>query len=315
MSGILLALASKQHIDIVREDTHEPIATFATTGFVVSSLAFAPDGSKLAAGMRYGPVCIWDIETNTRIVELKHDSTVYSVQFSQDSSKLMTCAGNGVISLWNLLATEIPEIQYKASQPAVWATAYFCVNDEHVVTFGCSFQPMEGECGILSLHDIRTGSKLTDLLNDCGALLRCVSVNSSENVLAVGTSLGCVIIMNLETRTVHLVLEAVFAASVKLVGLNRQAQLCVCCDVNGDMCAINLITNSRLSWPTGDCTLMQLVVCGDGSRFGMRSWRTNTGPGFFIYDSECDSYVSQEISKYEYCEQMCYSTSPLVVLM
>jgi hypothetical protein len=140
-------------------------------------------------------------------------------------------------------------------------------------------------------------------------------VNTSEDVLAIGTKSGSVIVMNLKERIVVRVLDAVFPKSVKLVGLDRHAQLCICCDVNGDMCAVNLISNSRSLWPSGDSTWIQLVVSADGSQFGLKSWRGDINPAFFIHDSQSDSYVSQVVPNYEYCGEICYWSSPSVILM
>jgi WD40 repeat protein len=313
-SSMLAISCNRLRVAVVREATHKPIATFDTTGFVVSSLAFTPDGLKLAAGMRDGSVWIWDIEANIKIMELKHHLLVYSVQFSQDGSKLMTCAGKGTIRMWDMSATEVPLVCFETSRPsAVWVTAYLCVNDEQVLSFGCSLS--QAEYGNLTLYDTRSGSKLADLLDDLYATLRCIAVNTSEDVLAIGTKSGSVIVMNLKERIVVRVLDAVFPKSVKLVGLDRHAQLCICCDVNGDMCAVNLISNSRSLWPSGDSTWIQLVVSADGSQFGLKSWRGDINPAFFIHDSQSDSYVSQVVPNYEYCGEICYWSSPSVILM
>jgi hypothetical protein len=313
-SSMLAISCNRLRVEVVHEVTHEPIVTFAATECVVSSLAFTPDGSKLAAGMREGPVWVWDIATNTKIMELKHDLAIYSVQFSQDGSKLMTCAGKGTITMWDLSATEVPLVCFETSRPsAVWATAYLCVNDEQVLSYGCTLS--QAEYGNLTLYDTRSGSKLADLLDDLYATLRCIAVNTSEDVLAIGTASGSLIVMNLKERIVVRVLDAVFPKSVKLVGLDRHVQLCICCDVDGNMCAVNLISNSRSLWPSGDSTWVQLSVSADGSQFGLKSWRGDITPAFSIHDSQSDSYIPQVVPKYEHCGEICYSVSPQVVLM
>jgi WD40 repeat protein len=221
----MLAIAFNElRIEVVHEETHEHIVTFDTTECAVSSLSFAPDDSRLAAGMRNGWVWVWDIATSTKIAVFKHDSPIRSAQFSQDCSRLMTCAGKGTITMWDLSGTNGPVICFDASRGStIWATAYLCVNDEHVLFFGQGW--VQAKDSDLTLYDIRSGLKLADVLSDYNSKLRCAAVNSSEDILAVGTSLVSLIIMNLAERAVLQVLEAVCPASLKQVAFSKQAAM------------------------------------------------------------------------------------------
>jgi WD40 repeat protein len=61
-----------------------PRATFVDES-MVGSVAFSPDGTKLATGSRYYGARLWDVATGEPIgLPLQHQSTVNSVAFSPD---------------------------------------------------------------------------------------------------------------------------------------------------------------------------------------------------------------------------------------
>jgi WD40 repeat protein len=66
-----------------------------------SSLAFSPDGSRLAVGENRGGVTLWDVPAcslNTRYAG--HPKAVSGLSFSPDGKRLATAGHDGVISLW-----------------------------------------------------------------------------------------------------------------------------------------------------------------------------------------------------------------------
>src|SRR5207244_1883944 len=95
--------------DADRDDS-APVRTFGHKGFV-KSVAFSPDGWRLASISERGVVRIWDADSGQELgafrlrdwdPEARHDSCL--VAFSPDGQRLATVAGNGPfeIKLWDV---------------------------------------------------------------------------------------------------------------------------------------------------------------------------------------------------------------------
>ncbi|MCI0738361.1 MAG: WD40 repeat domain-containing protein [Gemmataceae bacterium] len=71
----------------------------------VRSLAFAPDGATLAAGVRYGTLKIIDVQTRKVVSKKAHKADVWAVAFSPDGKLLASGDGDwdqpGDVCLWN----------------------------------------------------------------------------------------------------------------------------------------------------------------------------------------------------------------------
>ncbi|HEV3004819.1 MAG TPA: hypothetical protein VGX78_10180, partial [Pirellulales bacterium] len=81
-------------------------STIQATNAEVRSVAFAPDGTALAAGIRYGEIRIWDADTWTQRASIAgHQGDVWSVAFTADSAALLSGDGDwnqpGQVKLWD----------------------------------------------------------------------------------------------------------------------------------------------------------------------------------------------------------------------
>ena len=100
--GALLA-TSAGRTDIRSTKTWQDIATLSTVN--ATSLAFSPDGTRIAVGMsgRQPTVQIWDIATRKPIATfMGHTRSIRSLAFSPDSRLLASGGADGVTYLWDI---------------------------------------------------------------------------------------------------------------------------------------------------------------------------------------------------------------------
>jgi WD40 repeat protein len=83
--------------------TWQPVETLK--GFLLGahSVAFSPDGTRLAAGSNgQEAVKLWDTETRQELLTLSGQGSIFEVlRFSPDGRYLMAINLNGVIHLWS----------------------------------------------------------------------------------------------------------------------------------------------------------------------------------------------------------------------
>ena len=83
--------------------TFQPIWSSPTSTASINSVAFSPDGEKLAYGSWDHTVRLWDVETGKELAKLTgHSSGVHSVAFSPDGTKLASGSKDGTVRLWNI---------------------------------------------------------------------------------------------------------------------------------------------------------------------------------------------------------------------
>ncbi|WP_017719858.1 AAA-like domain-containing protein, partial [Kamptonema formosum] len=88
----------------------------------VNSVAFSPDGKRLATGSDDGTVKLWDLQ-GKELASLKgHQNSVSSVAFSPDGKRLATGSGDGTAQLWDLQGKELASL--KGHQNSVSSVAF-----------------------------------------------------------------------------------------------------------------------------------------------------------------------------------------------
>ncbi len=69
----------------------------------VNSLAYSPDRSKIAIGLRYGKLVIKSLRDGKAIaINPAHEDTITAVQFSGDGKLLVTASKDGEVKLWDI---------------------------------------------------------------------------------------------------------------------------------------------------------------------------------------------------------------------
>jgi WD40 repeat protein len=113
--------------DITNPARAQQLATVPTPGRVHTDvLAFAPDGRTLAAGIRFGPVMLWDVTDRTAPVHVSVTNRttrhVSVLRFSPDARTLAVASdkidGDGGVALW-----DYSELNAVRTDPAAFACA------------------------------------------------------------------------------------------------------------------------------------------------------------------------------------------------
>ena len=78
------------------------VATLRGHTEAVSSVAFSPDGKRLASASTDGKVKVWDSQTGQETLSLKgHTHWVHSVVFSPDGKRLVSASHDLTVAVWN----------------------------------------------------------------------------------------------------------------------------------------------------------------------------------------------------------------------
>ena len=68
----------------------------------INSVAFSPDGTRLASGSSDNTVRLWDVSTETSIAAFEHSDSVFSVAFSPDGMTLASASQDNTVILWDI---------------------------------------------------------------------------------------------------------------------------------------------------------------------------------------------------------------------
>src|SRR5262249_6828467 len=86
----------------------EEILTFKGHTKLVPSVAFSPDGQRLATCSEDGTVKLWDTHTGQQTLTLTgHTGVVSHLVFSPDGHRLASNGGDGTVKIWD--DTPLPE--------------------------------------------------------------------------------------------------------------------------------------------------------------------------------------------------------------
>jgi uncharacterized protein with WD repeat len=120
------ALAAPSNAIVTLWDASTGQELHALHGTWIASVAFSPNGTRLASASDDGQAKLWDTATGQLLQTLKgHAMAVWSVAFSPDGKRLVTGSQDGSVKLWDVatgqelrtLLTDIPGVRSVAFSP------------------------------------------------------------------------------------------------------------------------------------------------------------------------------------------------------
>jgi len=92
--------------DSVRVSETRTLRELATlyNGSTVYTVAFSPDGTRLAVGCKDNTIRLWDLTSYQQVAELRgHTDYVHAVAFSPDGTQLVSGSGDSTVRIWDTL--------------------------------------------------------------------------------------------------------------------------------------------------------------------------------------------------------------------
>lgn len=89
----------------------EKFVLTTTSDVQYSSLAFSPDGTRLAPGETNGSAAVWSLLTGREIVRiLGQTSTIEAIEFSPDGREVATASDDGTVRVWRASGPELDDL-------------------------------------------------------------------------------------------------------------------------------------------------------------------------------------------------------------
>lgn len=160
----------------------------------VQTLAFSPDGSKLATGGYDGTVILWDIETRRQLISptKAFDNFIASLTFSTDGSLLAASSGDGLITLWNVTNGQIQDKLPLNGSNGVMVIAFSPDQTSNLLVSGARFQHPP------TLWDLDSDEQ--QLLASDGRAVESLAFSRNGSMLATSNLEGVITLWDMASR-------------------------------------------------------------------------------------------------------------------
>ena len=103
--GARVAVGTDTAVSVWNVDGWKKQAEFKAPIFYPNTLAFAPDGTRLAAGGKDGSLTVWDVANDKQIFSGKtHLDAVHNLAFSPDGARVATASFDRTARLWDTVS-------------------------------------------------------------------------------------------------------------------------------------------------------------------------------------------------------------------
>jgi WD40 repeat protein len=208
-------------------DTGRLVRSLPGHGAVVWTLAFSPDGTRLASASHDKTAKVWDVATGKELLSLKrHTDRVNAVAFAPDGHRLATGSRDKTVKLWD--SANGLEIRTLAGHTASVAAVAFRPDGLRLAAGTLPAKP--GTKGEVAVWDPAAGTKVRSLRPEAGGLFT-VAYSPDGRILAAAG----------EDRIIHLWDEAtgrkVFAlrghdATILRLAFTRDGRFLVSCGLD-----------------------------------------------------------------------------------
>src|SRR5205823_8341995 len=89
----------------------------------VNSVAYSPDGKRLASGSTDGTIKVWEADTGQETLAFHHPDVIMKVAFSPDRRLLAAAASNRIVKVWDV-TTRQEVLTLRGHKDTVWGVAF-----------------------------------------------------------------------------------------------------------------------------------------------------------------------------------------------
>jgi WD40 repeat protein/tRNA A-37 threonylcarbamoyl transferase component Bud32 len=153
------------------------------TGHVLS-VAFSPDGKRIASGSEDETVKVWDVQTGQELLALKgHRGGVTSVAFSPDGKCLASAGWDNTVKVWDAQSGR-EVLAHQGDRHFVWVNSVAFSPDGKRIASGAGDRGKPGE---LKVWDAQTGQQVLELRGHTGSV-ESVAFSPDGNRIVSGTT-------------------------------------------------------------------------------------------------------------------------------
>jgi WD40 repeat protein len=106
----------------VSSNDFKEIRTLRGHAGYVKTVAWSPDGTKIASGSVDWTIKIWDASSGSALKALSHGGSVYSVAWSPYGTKIASASSDGIIKIWDAASgSELGSSQYSEAETVAWS--------------------------------------------------------------------------------------------------------------------------------------------------------------------------------------------------